>query len=145
MRRMLATGLLLAATACSTVTGADEADVAQQLAGAATPLQITLRHGQERGVDGTVLRLSFASVPEDSRCPIDAVCVWMGDAVAEIGVRAGSGPTAPLRLHTSLDPHYADWNGARITLLELSPAPRAAQPTKAEDYSVRLQVEPTKR
>ncbi len=146
MRRILATGLLLAAAACSTVSGPEGTNVAAQLAEASpSPIQITLRHGQERAVDGTVLRLSFLRVVEDSRCPIDAVCIWAGDGVAEIGVSAGEGPTSRLRLHTNLEPKFADWNGVRVTLLELSPAPRAAEPTKPADYSVRLQVEPVKR
>jgi len=146
MRRILATGLLLAAGACSTMSGPDGTNVAAQLAAASpSPVQITLRHGQERAVDGTVLRLSFLGVVGDSRCPNDVVCVWAGDGVAEIGVSAGEGPTVPLRLHTTLEPKFSDWNGVRVTLLELSPAPRATQPIKAADYSVRLQVEPVKR
>ncbi|MSR35472.1 MAG: hypothetical protein EXR95_02340 [Gemmatimonadetes bacterium] len=146
MRRILGAGLLLAAAACSTVSAPEGMDVAAQLAATSpSPVQLTLRHGQERTVDGTALRLSFLSVVEDSRCPIDAVCVWAGDGVAEIGVSAGEGPASPLRLHTNLEPKFSDWSGVRVTLIELSPASRAANPTKAADYSVRLQVEPVKR
>jgi hypothetical protein len=103
-------------------------------------MEVTLRHGQEQAVPGTVLRLSFMRVIEDSRCPINAVCVWMGDGVAEVGIRAGMGPTFPLRLHTSLEPHSADWNSARVTLLELSPSP-LGEPIAEKSYAVRLRVE----
>jgi len=147
MRRFLGIGLLtIGAAACSSASGLGDVSVAEQLAAAsATPVQITLRHGQEKSVEGTAIHVRFLSVPEDSRCPIDVVCVWAGDGVAEIGLAVGSGPTTPVRLHTTLEPRSADWNGVRVTLLELSPAPRAATPTKAEDYAVRLQVEPVKR
>jgi len=105
------------------------------------PQELVLGYGQEAAVRGTVLRVSFGQVLSDSRCPVDVVCVWQGNAEVELGIRAGMGPTHPLRLNTSLDPRYADWMGVRITLLELKPAPRSDTQIKPEDYTVRLRVE----
>lgn len=104
--------------------------------------EMTLRVGEEKAVEGSVLRLAFGMVVEDSRCPIDAVCVWQGNAMVELGIRAGMGPTFPIRLNTTLEPRSSVWNGVRITLLELQPAPRAAEPTKSDAYAVRVRLEP---
>ncbi|MDP2955338.1 MAG: hypothetical protein Q8N53_02865 [Longimicrobiales bacterium] len=105
------------------------------------PLELTLRMGEEKAVGGSVLRIAFGQVLEDSRCPVDAMCVWAGNAAVELGIRAGMGPTHPLRLSTTLEPRSTVWNGLRVTLLEVAPAPRAAEPTKPGAYSVRVRVE----
>jgi hypothetical protein len=69
------------------------------------------------------------------------VCVWQGDAVAEMGITAGTGPTHPFTLHTGIDPKHADGLGMRVTLLDVTPVPRNGVSIKAEDYRVRLRVE----
>lgn len=105
-------------------------------------VELTLRMGTEAEVPGSVVRLQLTRVPEDSRCPIDAVCIWEGNAVVEVGIRAGMGPTIPLQMNTNLEPRHADWNAIRVTVLELQPAPRAAEPTRQEDYVARVRIEP---
>lgn len=107
----------------------------------AAPLEMTLRMGEEKAIGGSVLRLAFGQVLEDSRCPVDAMCVWAGNAAVELGIRAGMGPTYPLKLNTNLEPRSTSWNGIRVTLLDLAPAPRAAEPTKPDAYTVRVRVE----
>ena len=137
--------LLLPAVACGDSTGPEPCpDALPSLEGSlvTTPREVTLRHGEERTVEGTILRLSFVRVVEDSRCPIDAICIWMGNGMAEVGIAAGTGPAFPLRLNTSMEPRSADWNGVRVTLLELSPKPRASETIRAEDYTVKLRVAP---
>ena len=137
--------LLLPAVACGDSTGPEPGpDALPSLEGSlvTTPREVTLRHGEERTVEGTILRLSFVRVVEDSRCPIDAICIWMGNGMAEVGIAAGTGPAFPLRLNTSMEPLSADWNGVRVTLLELSPEPRASETIRAEDYTVKLRVAP---
>lgn len=104
--------------------------------------EMTLRVGEEKAVANSVVRLAFGLVVEDSRCPIDAMCVWQGNAMVELGIRAGMGPTFPIRLNTTLEPRSTVWNGIRISLLELQPAPRAAEPTKADAYQVKVRLEP---
>ena len=103
--------------------------------------EMTLKVGEELPVGGSVVRIVFARVLEDSRCPIDVVCVWAGNAVVELGIRAGMGPTFPLQLNSTLEPRAAEWNSIRVTLLEVHPAPRASEPTRPEAYSVKIRVE----
>jgi len=131
--------LLLALAGCDEATGPEEA---RQDAVLTASQEMTLRYGEEKAIGQSVVHLSFGQVVEDSRCPIDAMCVWAGNAMVEIGIRAGMGPTYALRLGTNLEPRWTVWNGIRITLLEVQPAPRAAEPTKPEDYSVKVRLEP---
>lgn len=109
---------------------------------AAGSREISIRYGEEVAVSGSVLRVAFEQVLSDSRCPVDVECVWQGNAEVELGIRAGMGPTHPLRLNTALDPRFADWNDVRIRLLELKPAPRSDTRIQLEDYTVRLKLEP---
>ena len=103
---------------------------------------VTLQYGQDLLVADSVLRLSFAAVLEDSRCPTDVVCVWEGNAGVELGISAGTGPTFPLRLNTSQEPGSAVWNGVLVTLLEVTPAPTSESTIPTEAYSVTLRLEP---
>ena len=144
--RFLVLAAALAATACSGGVQAEpHADSSANIdaALAAGPIQITLRLGEERQAGGSVLRLAFTQVLADSRCPIDAVCVWMGDGVVQLGITAGTGPTFPLELHTSLEPRSVIWNRVRVTLIALAPTPRASDPTRPEQYAVLLELERT--
>ena len=107
------------------------------------PQELTLQYGEEKSVGGSVLMVSFGQVLGDSRCPVDVVCVWAGNAEVELGIRMGMGPTVPLRVNTTLEPRFADWSGVRVTLLEVLPQPRAGDPPRPEDYSVRVRLERT--
>ena len=144
MKRFVAGLLILTAAACSTNGGTDvDTDVTAAIseALASGPIEVTLRAGGYTRVAGQQLGVGFTRVLSDSRCPIDVVCVWMGDGVAEIELTAGGGRTSKVELHTSLEPRSQVWNGVRVTLLELAPAPQASQPTRPAAYSVRLQLE----
>lgn len=87
----------------------------------------SLRVGQEVRPDA-VLRIAFLSVRNDSRCPVDVMCVWAGNAEVEIGVTFGMGPTRPYVLNTTLDPRSLDLGAYRITLAGLEPAPVSTSP-----------------
>ena len=130
---------MLIAMGCSGSTAPDS-DRQDALMPAAQ--EMTLRVGEEKAVANSVVRLAFGLVVEDSRCPVDVVCVWAGNAMVELGIRAGMGPTQPLRINTTLEPRSTVWNGIRISLLELLPAPRAAEPTKPDAYQVKVRLEP---
>lgn len=105
------------------------------------PQELTLAYGEEKSVGGSVLAVSFARVVEDSRCPVDVVCVWAGNALVELGIRVGMGPTFPLQLNTTLEPRSTDWNGIQVTLIELLPQPREGDPPRPESYTVRIRLE----
>ena len=106
------------------------------------PREVLLRYGEDIRLEGSVLRLSFNEVLEDSRCPVDVTCVWEGNGKVVIGIAAGMGPTHGLILNTSLDPRSVTWSGIRVTLLELTPTPHAGTNIPPKDYAVLLKLEP---
>lgn len=137
---LLATVALTALAACSSTTGPDEVDLDGALV--TGPVELELPYGQDVQVPGTVLHLTLTAVLEDSRCPVDVVCVWEGNAVVQVGIAAGMGPTFPLQMNTTLEPRSAVWNGVRMSLLSLTPAPRSDTPTDPADYRATVRVEP---
>jgi hypothetical protein len=85
------------------------------------------------------LRLTFRSVEGDSRCPIDAVCVWAGDAEIALRIEQGS-QAAVAALHTMLEPKKTEWNGYTIQLVSVQPARSSSAPTDPKDYRAQLVV-----
>ncbi len=131
--------LALIGTGCgSDDTGpTDPGPVSAVLAG---PVEVTLFLGEEGRPGGGALRVGFLHVVEDSRCPVDVTCVWQGNAVVEISVALGSGPSVPLQLNTTLEPRSRTHQGVRITVVELRPEPVSDAPPS--DYELRLRLEP---
>jgi hypothetical protein len=100
----------------------------------------TLRVEQTAEVSGTPLRLFFEEVLEDSRCPIDAVCVWQGNARLSLRAELAGGEPAQLLLNTGLEPRAAPANGYRVTLENVQPAPRSGRSIASGDYVATLRV-----
>jgi hypothetical protein len=94
----------------------------------------TLHVGETRVVEG--LTVGFNGVLADSRCPRDVVCIWEGNAEAQIAAAAPGHDPATLVLNTS--PMFA--TGDKIQLLLLEPYPFSQYPPAPEDYVVTLIV-----
>ena len=79
-------------------------------------------------------RLRFARVLSDSRCPIDAMCVWEGDATIAVTLNPPSGATESREMHTQPSGSQVSYAGYTIKLTALEPYPRSSQETPAADY-----------
>jgi hypothetical protein len=128
----------LAACSSNTSTGTDakvqtSQTVTQQEIGRAFDMKI----GETIGVGD--LRLTFRSVEGDSRCPIDALCVWAGDAEIALKIEQG-GQAAVAALHTTLEPKKTDWNGYTIALVSVAPSRNSATALDPKDYRAQLVV-----
>ena len=66
-------------------------------------LQRTLRVGQSIRFDEN-LWVTFVKVSSDSRCPMNARCIWAGDAEVVLFVKVGLRPPEVVTLHTNEDP-----------------------------------------
>ena len=131
--------LAVGATGCGNPTAPDQSP---ELALLPHSREIVLEYGEDIRLEGSVLRLSFGEVLEDSRCPVDVTCVWEGNGKVVIGIATGMGPTHALVLNTSLEPRSMAWSQVRVTLLELNPTPQAGSGIPLEAYTVKLRLEP---
>lgn len=132
-----------AASACSNATTAGpDGTIEYSMAQAAD--SVPLYPGREVRVGP--LWLTFTSVPVDSRCASDVVCVWAGDAVAAItadppcikeGCKAAS---MLMELHTTLDPHEAQYFGYTVRLVALKPYPVSTQVINPQSYVAWVRV-----
>ena len=104
------------------------------------PFEAVFAIGDEIRVDG-IFRVLLSDVTEDSRCPVDVVCVWEGNAAVVVGLTLGTGPTHPFTLNTALDPRSAEHGGYRVTLVGIEPAPRSDAPIAREAYRATLRIE----
>jgi hypothetical protein len=129
--------LSVALAACSSPQTATEPVVYSKAEAADS---ITIRLGRTIVIDD--IRVRFDAVESDSRCPMDVVCVWQGDAVANFVVERTATPSSAvaLRLHTTLEPKNGSAHGYRVELLLLQPYPKASSPTRAEDYVASVRV-----
>ncbi len=104
-----------------------------------------LHVGQTAIVQGTEIKVTFNEVLEDSRCPINALCVWAGNgrialAVARnVDIQPGP-PVYLVELNTLEGPKEREVIGYRIELLGLSPEPLAGVPIPVGKYRAELKV-----
>lgn len=109
-------------------------------AGEAAPGQeFKLKAGREARLKGAAVKVRFASVAEDSRCPRGVDCVWAGNARVALVVEAG-GRTANVELNTNVEPKSASAEGYELALTDLSPYPRADEKINPKDYTATLVV-----
>jgi hypothetical protein len=107
-----------------------------------------LAAGDKVGVAGTRLVVEFDRVVEDSRCPMNARCVWEGNAKVVVGVKEFAANaterirsiSTPLELNTS--ERFAkrqSFGRFEVVLVHLEPTPMAGQ--KVDEYVATLRVE----
>ena len=104
------------------------------------PFEARVQIGDEILVDG-LFGVGFEDVTEDSRCPVDVVCVWQGNAAVVLGLTVGSGPTVPFTVNTGVEPHSAVHGSYRVTLVGLTPAPISTSPIDRDAYEATLRIE----
>jgi hypothetical protein len=101
----------------------------------------TLREGQVLQVEDVGVRVQLLAVPEDSRCARDVVCVWSGNAVVQLEVRAGD-VTDTLSLNTHVGPKEGIVGGYLIKLVALAPTPVTTRRIEQSEYRATLRVSP---
>jgi hypothetical protein len=85
--------------------------------------------------------LKFEGVESDSRCPIDAICVWAGNGEVNMVISTDR-EKKRFKLNTFLEPKKYIFDDFVIELKALNPATRSDRPIKPEDYSVNLIIKP---
>jgi hypothetical protein len=117
----------LAASATPVVLATVPEERAVTLAAAVgAPFQLGL--GEMLPIDDSGLSVKFTAVPEDSRCPADARCIWQGRAVVTLEVHAADAPLQALTLAIPGDltpdaPELQAVGGYTLRLVDLAPYP----------------------
>jgi hypothetical protein len=104
--------------------------------------EFTLAPGESAAVNGTNLRLTFDRVSEDSRCPADVNCIWEGDAVVLLKVKADAEEESR-EVHTqggAARSRNAPAGDYVVTLVRLEPVPRSTGAIEASAYRATLRV-----
>jgi hypothetical protein len=100
-----------------------------------------LRVGGVAVVTADRLRVTFQEVRNDSRCALDVVCVWEGDAEVVLRVETSPEEHEDVVLHTSgRNATTADALGHRIELKGLQPGNKSTKPTDPKAYVATLLV-----
>jgi hypothetical protein len=105
--------------------------------------EFRLRAGQRVAFKGENLRIKFAAVENDSRCPKDVTCVWAGNAevLLEVGTLSVRGKRLKLSTRGSQQfSNEVEYRGYKVKLVGLSPYPQGGRKIAARDYTVTLLV-----
>lgn len=81
------------------------------------------------------------SIPTDSRCPLDAACIWEGNAAISVSIGDAAGARQTLILNTNaamMAQTTATFQAYTLQLAELLPANRVGIRIAQSDYRVRL-------
>jgi hypothetical protein len=132
--------------AAALTAGACASQATQPEQDAGTPQQaqvgdtIRLRTGGMARIGASGVVVAFRRVEQDSRCPIDALCVWAGDAAVRIELTTDRQVWSPATLHSFLDPKAVDFAGYVFRLVEVAPPNVSTQATQPDDYVIALEV-----
>jgi hypothetical protein len=97
---------------------------------------------QSYTVDSKKLTLCLDSIIDDSRCPVDAVCIWQGMGVARFKLNAENMDHI-ITLATLKFAHYnrdTTIAGFKIELINLSPQSKVNKPVSYKDYVAEVNV-----
>lgn len=101
---------------------------------------VHLKYGEEILINNYA-ELKFDGVASDSRCPIDAICVWAGNGEVKISVTEQRRKNN-FTLNTLLEPRKFTFDDFTVELKTLNPLPRSGRQIKPGEYSVDLIIKP---
>ena len=110
---------------------------------------IYFTEGENKFLPEYQMNVTFKNIAEDSRCPEGVTCVWQGAAVANIEFMGTTTRpmTIPLATTENAGRSYhksALFNGYRISLVEVNPAPASGEGAKALAGKYRIGIIITK-
>ena len=101
---------------------------------------VAIRLGARIEVEGTGWMIRFAQVVEDSRCPVDAQCIWAGQVIVRLLGEHSDGRVAALTLTLRAGDRGAGLLGdLPLEAVSIEPLRHAGTPPPAE-YTLNLRV-----
>lgn len=108
---------------------------------AALGQRVTLSVGDEVGIEGTTWLVLFEAVVQDSRCPLDVVCIHAGSVTVAFAASDGHASLrAPVTLEGSA-PARAALGELELSLHAVEPQPLASRPTRPGDYRATISLD----
>jgi len=102
--------------------------------------EFKLKVGQEVRLKAERVKVRFASVVEDSRCPEGVDCIWAGNAKVSLVLEREGGARRVVELNTNVEPKTAAAEGYEVRLTNLSPYPQAEKKIDPKQYAATLVV-----
>ena len=90
---------------------------------AKAPETVKVKVGKSKVTSAGKVTIKFVSVVEDSRCPINARCVWAGNARVKLAVSVGKAAARTIELNSGVEPRSIKADGYVFTFVELTPYP----------------------
>lgn len=102
--------------------------------------EFSLGVGERAAIPALALSVRFVAVPDDSRCPSRAQCIWAGDAMVllETAPLDGDAKTDTLHTNPAEGPDSLDWGTAVLRLIRLDPYPETPGTIAPDAYVTRL-------
>lgn len=99
---------------------------------------VTLKYGEETVIN-EIIKIKFRGITEDSRCPMDAMCIWAGNAAAELEILTPDENLTEV-LNSNVLPQSIWVSGIMIELIQVSPYPSTQIKINPEDYIITLDI-----
>ena len=109
---------------------------------AKAPERVSVKINETVAAKGGI-RIKFAELIDDSRCPTDTNCIWAGNAKIKIRVTR-NGRSKELELNTGLDPKDVVFAGYSFRLVGLTPEPRSNIRINRNGYIAKIEIEKAK-
>ena len=95
----------------------------------------------KRAIVGNDALITFVRIVQDSRCPEPAVCVWAGDAEAQLELKRSGMAPKRFSLHTHAGfTQDTVIDGITVELLAVDPYPQEGEVIQPDDYRVTLRL-----
>jgi hypothetical protein len=109
--------------------------------GATAPIDqdFVLAVGESIALEDTPITARFLGVSEDSRCPVNADCIWPGNARVELELR-GEGASRTVSVNTFDGAREVVYGSFRISLVRLEPTPGTSGPPPQREYRATLRA-----
>ncbi len=121
----------------SDVTGADFKGTLEKQFDLGVPFW--LFYQQTKYNTGDTISITFEEVISDSRCPLDVLCIWAGNAEVAFTFTKEN-RTRRFTLNTGLEPSEIQLFGYKIKLLDLKPDVYQGVEIPAEEYIAYLEI-----
>jgi hypothetical protein len=130
--------ILAAATALLACGGGD--DSSEPLIEFPLGGEVKLGLGQAGSISSEGVRLQFREVSEDSRCPLNALCIQAGKATVQVEASKSGVGSQTVAVTVGSGDGFSLFAGYRIQLVQLDPYPVAGQPIVPANYVATLKV-----